>query len=126
MRIKLDGVIYRFLFENSEEQSIWEEDLWNDNVNKYTCCDCGMTLNTVYRMIITLLDEGNLLPDDFKHFCCHCSFLDKVGLLDLRKLLTTADVHGDMIVLEFCNRISSSVWENIEIRVHDYRKYLFS
>lgn len=123
MRVELDGVIFRFHFEDQDDRSIWEDMYFDDSLIMYDCCECETSLNYKYRMIITLLEEANLLPVDFKHYCCHCSFLHNVGLLDLRGRLATAKVFGDMIALGFVLKINSQ-FKDVEVRVHDYKRFL--
>lgn len=118
MKIDLDGIIYRF-----------RSDCFGEYINfgygdEFKCEHCEMALDISYCSIMNLLKEAKLLPEDFKHLCCTCYFFDRVGLLDIESEFD-GWMYGveDSLVLDYW---MEDVGEMFSIRVHDYKKYLFS
>lgn len=122
MIIVLDDIIFKFRYEECDKAN------FPHNYKDYNCEICDMELCPSYSSLMTLLEEANLLPKDYKHLCCMCYFLDKVGLIDLEDhLVTWSKDIDDTIVLDFLIKHTNRTFDELYIvRIHDYEKFLFS
>jgi len=91
VNIERQGINWHFRTETVAESQFYKyywEGINSDktlDLSYYKCDSCDSILDEKYNIIINQLERANLLPDDFKRYCCLCYVLDKIGVLDLRK-----------------------------------------
>jgi len=116
---------FRLELEDGEPLNQEEYDYYKD-LSFEGCEECGYHLNTLYCEIIDNLYKAGLLPEDYKKLCCHCYFLEKIGLLDLIDYFDYYDTEEndeeEALIMQFIFPDG----ENLTIRVHDYEKFLLS
>lgn len=133
MKIELDGINWVFNTETVEE-GIFYDQYWMTKKGMdearnpsyyYVCCNCGVALDSKYSILMAQLQEAKLLPEDYKHYCCLCYVLEKIGALELKDHFDVWYENGDELQLDFA---TNSLWEKgdrFRITVHDYKKVLF-
>ena len=132
MNITRDGIIYSFeVYDLKEVKELKEYWRLNPSIH-YNCCACDGNLDYKYSIIMSDLEKADLLPEDFKHYCCCCYFLMKVGLLDLYEsfnswnMLTDEDGKYSIVDIEFCFIEDDEYFNSYTVRIHDYEKFLLS
>jgi len=118
-----------FLLSGDSETDEERKESYKRIVKWIQCCSCEHALDEAYCLLMEDLIKANLLPEDFKHYCCYCYFFEKVGLLHLRKYFYSWEIDenglGNNICLEFAIPDSPKLKEyKYTITIHDYKKYI--